>query len=504
MPDRDLPPEEVALARARLVVESELERAGLQLEDWRVNSLAADLVAGENSEDAQQFMALLQLGQGRGGPANQGTPPEAVLRYPQIFGHNPSDLWMAQREGWDGYGWTTEKRQALGRNEQPRELSHGGRWANTWYANRNFADALLKQGDAIKVEELNRDMLQDPAQARMRVLKRILDEHQRVRSQTHGESGFVGAMTNPEYTAGAALQAMTPFSEGASLQALDVSDPRENPYYIPDYLKSSWLADPAGNLLHQAVQYGGHYYPKAKIEGEVYALRNAVEPPLPAGTTPEKGSRQLFEAAERRNPTLDELYRMQTGRYPSYAGSMFARMLNGLIDPSIAAVGPAAKATHLIGKGMSGAGHLIGKGTLGGDFFRRWGSNLMRDASWSNSKPWAAAAIREGMDEGPTNLGIEGLVAAGSPQTPRADDWGVDTNEARTDLYQRDPKTGQMRPETNDEFRKRMARLQGQLGNSMVNNQALLDAVQRGRLPEPANPQPDLMQRLGGMGAGGH
>jgi len=179
-------------------------------------------------------------------------------------------------------------------------------------------------------------------------------------------------------------------------------------------------------------------------------------------------------------------------------------MLNGLIDPSIAAVGPAAKATHLIGKGMSGAGHLIGKGTLGGDFFRRWGSNLMRDASWSNSKPWAAAAIREGMDEGPTNLGIEGLVAAGSPQTPRADDWGVDTNEARTDLHREDPKTGQMGPETDDEFRKRMARLQGQLGNSMVNNQALLDAVQRGRLPEPANPQPDLMQRLGGMGAGGH
>lgn len=497
MSDRNVPPEELARIRVQQVIEDELARAGVELPPEQVQQITQGFLAGEARGDTLQMMQLLELGQGRGmTPENQGVPREAADAYGdhKIFGHDAEDIWERQREGWDGYGWTDAKIRHLGRNPEPRELSLGGRQASGWQANFNLMDSLLKQGEAIEREAAQRDMGQLPDGARGRFLAGLMSQHDKARKQTHGESGWLGAMVNPEYAAGSAFQAMSAVPDAAAMQALDTADPRENPYHIPEHLKSSWLTDPVGNLGHQAVQFFGHYLPKAFARNEAIGLSNAIEPTLPVGEAPAEGNREIAGAAERRNLSLDELTRLQTGQYPSYAASSAATLLNGLLDPSLAATGPAAHLTHTIGRGLSGAGRSIGKGTLGGNFLRRWGSNLMRDASWAKQYPYAAAAMREAGDELPFGAGIQGAAAAASGTMPPVSKWFTASNEARTDMPQ----------ETQEEFARRMEAVQEHSQDLTNRNFGLSDRIRLSRYPDPVATPAPLMQRLGGMGAGGH
>lgn len=502
MSDRNVPPEELARLRVQQVIEDELARAGIELDPWQVTTLTADFLAGERNKDTDQMMALLELGQGRAGtPANQGFPGEATAGFRDdqgrpvpLFGKHADEIWLKQREGWDGYGWTKDKIRELGRNPEPRELSRGGRWANTWEANKNFLEGLLKQGESIEGVAARMDMSGMPEAVRHRVLSGLLNEHDRIRKQTHGESGWMGAMVNPEYLAGQAFGALSVVPEAAHMQTLDTADPRENPYYIPEHLKSSWLADPVGNLGHQAMQFFGHYVPKAWSQIQTDQQGAKVEPTMPVGSSPADGNRQIFEASERRNLTLDELNRLQAGKYPSYAASGVATLLNGLLDPSIVATGPAAHLTHAIGRGLSGAGKAIGRGTLGGNFMRRWGSNLMRDASWAKQYPYAAAAMREAGDELPFGAGLQGVAAAASGTMPPFSQWFTASNEARTDMPQ----------ETQEEFVNRMNAVQGHSQDAMNKNFDLEARIRQSQYPERRPPEAPLMQRLGGMGAGGH
>jgi hypothetical protein len=470
MSDRDLSPEDLARVRTRQVIQDELSRAGIELPQEQVEQITNNFLSGAENNRTREMLALLELGQGRGfGPANQGTASDDAMAFPQLFGQAPEDLWAKQRENWDGYGWTDDKIKTFGRNPQKKELSLGGRAANSWEANKRFLEGLLQQDQSVQGMQLpgihfGPDGVPGPGPApeevRTLVLSGLLDEHDRVRKQTHGESGFLGALSNPEYTAGRAFGEMVKFGEAAHMLALDTGDPR----------------------------HGGNYYPRAEMQRQVLGLRNNVEPTLPAGSTPAKGNHEIALAAERRNLDLDELIRLQTGQYPSYAASGTATLLNGLLDPTIAVAGPAARATHMIGRGLSGAGQAVGKGTLGGNFLRRWGSNLMRDASWSKKYPYAAAAAREAADETPFGAGMQGLGAATSPQTPSLSKWLTPGNEARTDRYIYDPKTGGMRPETEAEFQNRIQNVLVHSGKMFEENSALMDRVEDSRLPKAPKP----------------
>jgi hypothetical protein len=491
MSDRDLSPEDLARVRTRQVIQDELSRAGIELPQEQVEQITNNFLSGAENNRTREMLALLELGQGRGfGPANQGTASDDAMAFPQLFGQAPEDLWAKQRENWDGYGWTDAKIRTYGRNPEPRELSVGGRAANSWEANKRFLEGLLQQDQSVQRMQLpgihfGPDGVPGPGPApeevRTLVLSGLLDEHDRVRKQTHGESGFFGALLNPEYTAGRAFGEMAKFGEAAHMQVLDTDRPQ------PGDVSSSPVT--AGRLFRE------RYYPRAEAQRQVLGLKYNVEPTLPAGATPAEGNQEIALAAERRNLTLDELTRLGSGQYPSYLASGVATFLNGLLDPSIAATGPAARATHMIGRGLSGAGQAVGKGTLGGNFLRRWGSNLMRDANWARKYPYAAAAMREAADEAPFGAGIQGAGAATNPQTPHVGTWDLPGNQARTDLHVYDPELHKLNPETNGmraetdkEFRERTTNVMNHSVNMTTENNLLMDRVRHSRLPEAPKP----------------
>ena len=575
MSDRNVPPEELARIRVQQVIEDELARAGVELPAEQVQQITADFLAGEQGSDTDQMMALLELGQGRAGtPANQGFPGEATAGFRDdqgrpvpLFGKHADEIWLKQREGWDGYGWTKDKIRELGRNPEPRELSRGGRWANTWEANRSLLSGLLETPEAVRksaerhggnANAMSFGLAPAPSEESLRSsrLAGLLNDHDRIRSQTHGESGYIGALINPEYAVGGLTSAMAPFSNAFWSTAIDADPVTEEGY--PEY---EWGESPLGAMAVNAMRYVNKHYPTARIQQDTRDLARAVEPTLPQGTHPAVGNKQLADAASLDYPSFDEVYREKFGEYPSYALSSAAMLGNNLLDPTIAATPLASMATRGIGKALLSAGKAMTPRTtmanmalgelyrmaakahhpdvggsvaamkavndamsrgssqhlarlaglpagerapsLAGNFMRGWGINLLKGTKWIRNTPFATALLREAGDEAPAEGAIGAAVAAYGPHTPHVKNW-FSGGDARTDLYVQDPDTGEMRPQTDSEFADSMSERRAGANRIVPEGVRVQQAIKASRYPEPHRPEVSPMQRIGRMGAGGH
>lgn len=296
-------------------------------------------------------------------------------------------------------GWTDQDIERLGRNPKPFELSEAGRARDSHLQDQ----ALL--GQALSGD---RRGIYSNAGARAAAEGRRL-----------GESGYMGALSNPEYAAGNALiNYMQPMADAAWSQFSDQSPTTkgdETGYYHP---RDGWSPDSSWNPMKAksiaaaliaapafpfgaAHKYAFHYLPAAKDRADVLTAANKVDPVLPAGYDRASGNEQLRQYAgdDAREANFDEWYRKQFGEYPSYALSSAAVFGNGLIDPSLLAGVPAARAAAGTGVGLMKLAPVASP-------LYRYGKSVAGAASSLAKHPVIAGAIKEAADDLPTNIGV--------------------------------------------------------------------------------------------------
>jgi hypothetical protein len=475
MSDLDLPAEQRALLRVQQVIGDELARAGLSAPDGFVAGVAQKFVNGVSDRDTQLIMDLVWLGQGEGGADNQGVSRENAKYVRLGRAIDPAQVWESQRENWDGYGWNRQKIEALGRRPQDRELSRGGRAAKGWTANLRLLDGLLKQPEAIDREERpnyaggpggSPPPAPSPEQARRSVLGKLVGGHSRLRGQTHGESGWMGSMTNREYPVGAVLDAVQPFSEAAWNWARDLKPNEETLDF-----QAGWI--PQGAKSEKSLV---EHYADARIAQDIRAEASRVEPTVPeryqdGRPSVAAGSRELMDRFRNQQPTYDDWYRNKYGQYPGYLHSSLATLANAAADPSVVAFPAAAKITNQIGRSLMAAGkamrplapvvdaaklrdlyHQAAKlahpdwggshqamkavndarnsprvlaGLAGesidrprsgvSEFLRRWGTNLRQGTRYDARHPFMALLTKELLlDEAPTGGGLQAAIEFGT------------------------------------------------------------------------------------------
>jgi len=240
-----------------------------------------------------------------------------------------------------GRGWSNDELKAYEAKNGPLPpmlMSEGDQQADQWRANREFIDRHLQlQGVRDKYPNLNSriDVLQnDNAQQR--------DAKE---GRKYGQSGWAGALQNPEYTAGWLM----------------------NNLMDPGYTAYSYTA-------HQGTgkDRGGAYQSLVNDPATYRDIKNAankVSPILPGDpkTPAEKeekyaqlqGMKNDADPRYKTNATsYDAYYREKYGEYPSYAGSSLHEFLQNLIDPTIVAgaAGAARGGFSAIGKSLISEG----------------------------------------------------------------------------------------------------------------------------------------------------
>jgi hypothetical protein len=256
----------------------------------------------------------------------------------------PADLSLLERgqrnqqlSEFKGRGWSNDELKAYEAKNGPLPpmlMSEGDQQADQWRANREFIDRHLQLQDVRdKHPNLNNriDVLQhDNAQQR--------DAKE---GREYGQSGWAGALQNPEYTAGWLM----------------------NNLMDPGYTAYSYTA-------HQGTgkDRGGAYQSLVNDPATYRDIKNAankVSPILPGDpkTPAEKEEKyaqlqDLKNAADPRYRTnatsYDAYYREKYGEYPSYAGSSLHEFLQNLIDPTIVAgaAGAARGGFSALGKSL--------------------------------------------------------------------------------------------------------------------------------------------------------
>lgn len=444
-------------------VNQELMRAGVGYEalpGWRRKALIDSLMSGEPDENAKQLLEVLQIGDGLSMDGRE----DIQKRYGDmhLFGVPAEEIWDNQRRGWDDYGWTQEKVDKLGRLPEARELSRGGREAWNWKRRRDFLEAIAghkaKAQESAKVHRgqqdaytfgLNRALESDSdvqSQKRLALMRSALRDYDANRDRTHGESGWDGALQNPEYAVGNAMtNYLTPTQEAAWKMFYDSFSP-----------EAAGEQSPMENDDILAV-FAKDYMTEAKDLADNRTRAYAVEPSILKGRTPADSRKLLAGLSQADVPNYDEWHRMTTGQYPTYAGSSVMTFLNGLLDPSLPLGSLAAKGAVATGKAMAGAGLKAGamnnaSGLLGllSRGLTKYGVSVAKDARPLSKMGMLAGGLSEFADEGLTNVGLNaGLVAYDeseqptkvnertSPPLPNPLAYG---NTARTDMYVWDPK----------------------------------------------------------------
>lgn len=366
--------------RVATMVHMEAQRAGLDVQPYEI---AKALLAGKSQDPGvQRFLSAV-----KGAPV-----PEA--------------------------SWTRERIEQLGRNPEPRELSPEGRAAYSRNANLKFLNSLLG-GERGETGKYNAG----------------IDWHDRWGSsgKTHGESGWIGAMTNPEYKFGSAVNyVFQPVSDAAHMQFSGQQPPSKNE------LAAEVISGPMARLGGIARRFVTRHLPDALDLADARAAANRVERVIPAGMTIEQGNEALDRARDSGGPNFDEWYRLKYGEYPPYALSSAAVFGNGMLDPSLLVTGPAAKVATGVGRALMHAGKygLMGGG-LGNAALRglySYGKSVAKGAGALAKYPAIQAALKEGAEEGPFNAAIMGASAA-VHGTPEFIDWFTPGTKQRTDLY---------------------------------------------------------------------
>lgn len=378
----------------------ELERAGL-LGDEKVDrgAIISALLDGagqdkHKQDQLRQFMEMVSHG-------HPDTPPEAVDS--PVFGRDAMDLHKKMLEGYEGRGWSQKDVDRAGRMPQSRELSPGSRQFQEIERRRSLLRALHEAHDTINYGSMSGPARVTKAEHQLPAVA----EFDRTRGQKFGESGWVGAMENPEYTAGMVMN--------------NVMNP---------------LVDQLQYMVHDGNNWGDA---SRHVDERIEALKaaNAVSPLLPYEPQnwqeKDEAYRKVAGMAKAISPkSYDQYYREQTGSYPSFAGSHFANFLENLVDPQTVVVGAGG-----LGKAAMSA---YAKGTAKG----------AAQAAGS----FGRSLLKNNAEEAPMYGGIVGGVYASSPEAmslvPK--NWFHSGNAARTDLYEYDPNLGRRREQTLGEF----------------------------------------------------
>ena len=367
--------------RGATMVHMEAQRAGIDVQPY---DIAKALLAGnEQSPEVHRFLAAV----------DKAKVPEP--------------------------GWTRERIERLGRNPEPRELSPAGRAAFSRNANVRFLKSMLdeKASDTAKFNA-------------------GVNWHDQWGSsgKTHGESGYLGALGNPEYTAGWVLNNFQPWADAAWMQWSGQNAPDEKTLAAERY-------NPLRKVAGVAGRYFDHLADAADL-ADARAMASRVEKVIPEGMSIEEGSKVLDRAASAGGANFDDWYRKKYGDWPSYALSSGAVFLNGLIDPTLPA------------SGLAGA---IGRGAV-------------KSGVGAGLKAAGSITAREMVDELPTNVAVMGASAVlpqiGQPSDPlkRSAPYmpsslfagGADRTDLERPMMTPDGKPAGFGYEKNDAFAERM------------------------------------------------
>lgn len=312
-------------------------------------------------------------------------------------------------------GWTDQDIKKLGRTPKKFELSDAGQARDSHLQDQELLRSVASADHPNSVAVTSA------------AASRAAKEGRR-----YGESGWIGAIQNPEYAFGNVATGLQTTGDAAWSQASDHSpDHSLGPvrddgtqekitgYHHPIF---GWVDDgtwdpaksktTAGAILASPLQGIGaaqkflfHYLPAAADRRDMLSAANKVERILPAGTDRQEGNRLIDQTAQAAEPNFDDWYRSKFGENPSYALSSGAVFLNGLLDPTLLAGAPAAKASVMAGKALN----AFGKGLSGGmvrDLIRQYGLSTVRASLGYSKYPILSGALKEAVDEGPTNVGV--------------------------------------------------------------------------------------------------
>jgi hypothetical protein len=381
---------------------------------WSVtaNPVDDDPVFRQRTENGWRYPSAMSLsrallsGDFKDSLGKEGVSPAAAKQAAALVGE------LEQLPAPEG-GWTDQDIERLGRNPKPFELSEAGRARDSHLQDQELLSQALS-GD--------RRGIYSNAGARAAAEGRRL-----------GESGYGGALANPEYAAGNALvNYMQPMADAAWSQFSDqapLTKGDETGYYHP---RDGWIPDSSWNPMKAksiaaaliaapaspfgaANKYLFHYLPSAKDRADVLTAANKVDPILPAGYDRASGNEQLRQYAgdNAREANFDEWYRKQYGEYPSYALSSAAVFGNGLIDPSLLAGVPAARAATGTGVGLMKLAPVASP-------LYRYGKSVAGAASSLAKHPVLAGAVKEGVEEFPTNIGVMSALSFGPEASGQA------------------------------------------------------------------------------------
>lgn len=489
-------------------VDKELARAGISLPDERRANIIEGIMGaahgGELNADANNFRALVELGQAIGDRALPEHFKKAGID--SLFGKPVIDIHANQRQGWGGYGWTQEKINKLGRMPEPRELSEDGRAAWEWKRRKDLLESLAgdsgvdsRTGEAERAMGSMNSRIGLPTNReaiRRSLLSKGIDSYEQQRGRTHGESGWLGSLQNPEYVAGHVVAGMNALPEALWRQYRAGADNKTAPKWHVDLASLPAYGTEQGNLALAGLAVGdlvANHLPDTLDHQDVQAAANMVEPLVVRGQSPEDSAKTLRAAADAVPLNYDEHYYKQHGTFPSYAGSSAATFFNGLLDPSIFATGPAAKAAALAGKGLRLAG-VASRGSLIRPLLSAYGRSVYRDAATLAKYPILAAAAKETADEAPTNAGLMAAFGLGPrigqpddesmrTESPLPSDWMSPGVEARKDLWHRVERKmpdgtsvySSYRPKTDEEIRAEIAKKEAAYaeGNARKNRELL-------------------------------
>jgi hypothetical protein len=297
-------------------------------------------------------------------------------------------------------------------------------------------------------------------------------------------------MQNPgEYTAGKVISGMNALPEAAWRQVATSKSSRP-----PSNFAATAAA--GGTSMPYSVSEQGQpelltkHLPDALDHASVQAAARKVEPLVMRGYDPEQSAKLLVEASDATPLTYDEHYYKQHGTYPSYLHSSAATFLNGLLDPSVLATGPAARVATSVGRGLRMAG-VASRGSRIRPLLSAYGRSVYRDAAPLAKYPILAAALKETAEETPTNAGLMGLFGVAPKlnqpadetmrtESPLPTDWFSSGVDARKDLWKQDPETGKWAAPSDDEIRAGIAKREAAAANAPLRGMSYVNQLPTG------------------------
>lgn len=415
----------------------EMERAG-QFGNDKIDrqAIISALLDGPQDDHQNQqlanFTSMVDIGHPDTKLEAMDDPRTARDETPRPFGLSAQELRKAMLAGQEGRGWSKDDVDKAGKFPKSRELSLGHRQFQEIDRRSQFLHGLLRSHSAPEKEPstYNYGSPSGPmAVSRNAVQDRAAAEFNRTRDQKFGESGYIGAMENPEYLAGRVMN--------------HVLDPTMRTFQYMDHDKDNFSDANA----------------HAKELQEAQAASKVVSPLLPGNPqgfeAKEKAYEQVKGMADKMLPiSHDYAERKRTGSYPSFFGSKARELVENLLDP------PTLVAAALTG-GASLAGSFPAAASKSAKAIAavpRLTSIYTKNAARAGKlaqKVGSTVGNVVGPEEFPTFAGIQAGVYASTPELSSTIPGNIfaSGNLARTDLYAQGP-DGKPREESQDEFMK--------------------------------------------------